>query len=157
MNASSGVCVCLFEWEEEEEEEGVGENVRLLWWWRRRPRWPYSKLCEYSSYRRTLTSAHSDWNSACSSGLNSEEELSKQARRSPLSAVSQNRGACKQKLNWFGRFSAAILPSSPSLPLFFCVPCRPYRLALFERWLSLVYSNLSPHPTSPWPQGHAVY
>lgn len=141
------VCVCLFEWEA---EEGVGENVRLLRWWRRRPRWPYSKLCEYSSYRRTLTSAHNDWNSASSSGLNSEEVLSKQSRRSPLFAVSRNWGACKQKLNRLERFF-----SCHSLILFLSLPSSLFaslavliRLLLFERWLSLVYSNLPP-PAPP--------
>jgi len=145
------VCVCLFE------EEGVGENVRLLRWWRRRPRWPYSKLCEYSSYRRTLISAHNDWNIASSSGLNSKEVLSKQASWSPLFAVSWNWRACKQKLN---RLFSCLLSSSPiSFPPFlsFCVPRVLIRLLLFERWLSLVYSNLPPRPTSLWPQGHAVY
>lgn len=136
------------------------ENVRLLWWWRRRPSWPYSKLCEHSSYRRTLTSTHSDCDGAGSSGLNSEEVLSKRVRWSPLSASSTYRGACKQKSHWNWSFSASILPSSPvSFPPFlsFCIHCRPYPLAFVWEMIVIGVFKSFPRPSSLWPQGHAVY
>lgn len=45
-------CVFVFEWGR---RRGPFVNVRLLWWWRRWLDWPYSKLCEHSGYRQTLT------------------------------------------------------------------------------------------------------
>ncbi len=137
------------------------ENVRLLRWQGRRPSWPYSKLCEHSSYRRTLTSTRSDCDSICSSGLHREEGLSKWAKQFPLSVSSTHQGACKQQSHWNRCFSASILPSSPvSFPPFlsFCVHCRPYLLAfVWEMIVIGVFKSPPPHPSSLWPQGLAVY